>query len=130
MAYIRKEQVQEIRNALKKQFPNLKLSVKKNSYSSTLVVTVLKGDVDFFNEINKERFSNDPTSQGYIDVNPYWFRDHFKGQSLEILEAMEKTIKTLGNWFDHSDSMTDYFHTAFYIDYNIGTWEKPYEKVA
>lgn len=129
MAYINKETVQQVRDALKKEFPNLKLSVKKNAHSSTLIVTVLKGDVDFFNEINKDRFSYDPTDKGYIDVNPYWFKDHFKGQSLEVLQKIDEVVKKVGNWFDESDAMSDYFHTAFYVDYNIGTWEKPYQKV-
>jgi hypothetical protein len=30
------------------------------------------------------------------------------------------------DWFDESDSMTDYFHTAFYTDINVGRWNKPY----
>ena len=129
MAYIRKETVQEIRNALKKEFPNLKLSVRKNAHSSTLEVTILKGDVDFFNEIKLDKFAYNPVKDGYIDVNPYWYHDHFEGKSLETLQKIEKTVKKLGNWFDHSDSMTDYFHTAFYIDYGIGSYKKPYEKV-
>jgi hypothetical protein len=29
-------------------------------------------------------------------------------------------------WFDKSDSMTDYFHTAFYYDIQVGKWDRPY----
>ena len=32
-------------------------------------------------------------------------------------------------YFDHSDAMTDYFHTAFYTHLNIGQWDKDYECV-
>ena len=28
-------------------------------------------------------------------------------------------------WFDKSDSMIDYFHTAWYNDIKIGGWDKP-----
>ena len=30
-------------------------------------------------------------------------------------------------WFDKSDSMIDYFHTAWYNDIKIGEWNKPVE---
>ena len=29
-------------------------------------------------------------------------------------------------WYDKSDAMVDYFDTAYYIDINIGKWNKPY----
>jgi hypothetical protein len=52
------------------------------------------------------------------------------------LKKVLKIIKTAPGkavdgqeWFDDSDIMTDYFHTAFYIDLQIGTWEKPYELI-
>jgi hypothetical protein len=41
------------------------------------------------------------------------------------LKELEVAMK--GNdWFDDSDSMTDYFHTAYYIGINIGNWDKDY----
>ena len=30
------------------------------------------------------------------------------------------------DWYDKSDAMTDYFNTAYYVDVNIGKWDKPY----
>ena len=39
----------------------------------------------------------------------------------ELVVAMKGT-----KWFDKSDIMTDYFHTAYYIDINVGKWNKPY----
>ena len=29
-------------------------------------------------------------------------------------------------WYDKSDAMVDYFDTAYYVDINIGKWNKPY----
>ena len=43
----------------------------------------------------------------------------------ELLAAMKGD-----DWFDKSDSMTDYFHTAFYNDIKIGDWQKPYKVVS
>jgi hypothetical protein len=33
------------------------------------------------------------------------------------------------DWFDHSDSMVDYFHTAYYFSLSVGDWSKPYVQV-
>ena len=33
-------------------------------------------------------------------------------------------------WFDKSDSMTDYFHVAFYIHLYVGHHEKGYEMIS
>jgi hypothetical protein len=30
------------------------------------------------------------------------------------------------DFFDHSDSQTDYFHLSHYTDINIGKWDRPY----
>jgi len=46
---------------------------------------------------------------------------------LELLEAMKGEGT---GWFDKSDIMTDYFHTAWYNDINIGKWNKAYEVTA
>ena len=59
-----------------------------------------------------------------VDVNPYWFKEHFSGVAksflLELFQAMNK-----GN-HDNSDIMTDYFDVGWYVDVNIGKWDKPY----
>jgi hypothetical protein len=30
------------------------------------------------------------------------------------------------DWYDNSDAQTDYFEMAYYIEVNIGKWDKPY----
>ena len=30
-------------------------------------------------------------------------------------------------WFDKSDLMTDYHHIAYYLNINVGKWDKPYQ---
>lgn len=30
------------------------------------------------------------------------------------------------NWFDKSDSMIDYFHVAWYLNINVGDFQRPY----
>ena len=125
MAYIRTEEVREIRNALKEQFPNLKFSVKKQHYSS-IKVSIKKGDIDF---------SDIMRDFGYADINHYHLGQY--GSHQHLLEKIDKVIKKAPalaeggrEWYDRSDAMTDYFDTAFYYNISIGDYNKPYEKVA
>ena len=123
MAFINAKDVQAIRNELKKEFPNLKFGVKKHRHSS-VSVTVRSGDVDF----------SDITQNGYAQVNQYHL--HFTGQHEPMFKRMVEIVKTAPmrgegywanrGWYDNSDSMTDYFDTAYYFDINVGDWSTPY----
>lgn len=72
----------------------------------------------------------------WMDQNPDQFERHvdiadrihilFTPEQNKFLDKVEEIIKTapfhagVGDlWFDKSDMMTDYFHTAFYISINI-----------
>ena len=59
------------------------------------------------------------------DVNTYWIEDHYEGVAkdflLELKDAMEGP-----KFFNHDDSMTDYFHRAHYIDIKIGAYDRSY----
>ena len=48
---------------------------------------------------------------------------------IKILETIKKapgTIEGGREWFDKSDAMSDYFHTAFYIDLSLGKRDKAF----
>ena len=45
---------------------------------------------------------------------------------IKFLNEVLDTIKKAGTWYDESNAQIDYFNTAFYIDINIGRWDKPY----
>ena len=51
MAYINKEDVKAIRNELKKQYPNIKFSVRKDPVPS-VQITLVSGDIDFYDGTN------------------------------------------------------------------------------
>ena len=59
-----------------------------------------------------------------IQVNPYWYKDHFNGESYHFLSEVIPAMNA-GNW-DESDIQTDYFNVGWYVDVNIGKWNKPY----
>ena len=114
MAYVSNETKAKIHAALKPVFKkyDIKATVGRNSYKSTLVVNVAAGPIDF--------------GKTHQQVNVYWVDDHYTGKAKDFLNEVLDTIKAAGEWFDESNSQIDYFHTAFYIDINIGRWDKPY----
>ena len=121
MAYIKTEEVAAIRGQLKEKFKGLKFSVRKQHHSS-VSVTIKAGNVDFSDILD---------DSGYAQINQYWLNR--TGKHEHLFEEIYKVIKTAPasveggrEWFDDSDSMTDYFHTAFYFSVNVGSWDKPY----
>jgi hypothetical protein len=134
MAYMSQDRKQQLAPAIKAILTKYKikgtLSVR---HHSTLVLNIKSGPIDFIDNYNKTvaqlpRYANDPLgfrkAEGSIDVNPYWYHEHFSGKAkqflAEILAAMHK-----GN-HDNSDIQTDYFDVGWYVDVNIGQWNKPY----
>ena len=125
MAYISATDVQAIRAELKQKFPKWKFSVRKGSGSLSVDVNIMQGTESF-----DDHFSN---GRRYAQVNQYWIADHFKDsserQAIEMInEIMHNAPGRAGGkvFFDESDAMTDYFHTAFYTHLSIGKWDKDY----
>jgi hypothetical protein len=124
MAYITKEETAEIRNNLKKAYPEIKFSVRMRHHS-TVLVTILESPYNFelngkdYRDVNAYHFDTDSERQDYDGntIKPHTHRDILKG-ILAIISA---------NHWDKSDIMTDYFHCAFYYDLSIGSWQKPYK---
>jgi hypothetical protein len=126
MAYIKTEEVREIRNALKEEFgPDLKFGVKKQHYSS-ITVTIKKGNVDFSDITGREG------DLGYAQINQYHLGNYGDHRPLfeDIINVIKKAPgKAEGGreWYDKSDAQYDYFNTAFYFNIEVGNYNKPYE---
>ena len=134
MAYMNQERKAKITQALKPVLAKYKvkgsLSVRNHM---TIALTLKSGAIDFIGNSNKV-CGNDHyqvargfklNTNGYDQVNPYWFQDHYDGVAKEFLTGAFQALKA-ANWFDESDAMTDYFNTAYYVDINIGKWNKSY----
>lgn len=124
MAYMSQEKKKAIHKNLK---PILKkyglsgtLSVR---HHSTLVLNIRWGKINFFDHLT---FDPDhwTIQKQHIDVNPYHFRNHFTGVALDALTEIFAVLND-GNW-NKSDIMTDYHNVGWYVDVNIGQWNKPY----
>lgn len=123
MAYMNQERKAVIAAALK---PVLKKYGVKGTLSvrnhSSIVLNVKSGEVDFFEDYGDRE---DARKFG-IQVNPYWFHEHFEGVSRAFLTEAFDALKSAG-YYNNSDAMTDYFDVAYYYDINIGRWNKPYQ---
>jgi hypothetical protein len=135
MAYMNQERKAKITKMLKPILAKYKvkgsLSVRNHS---TIVLTLKSGAIDFIGNSNRV-CGNDfyqvqrgfkPTTSGYDQVNPYWFQDHYDGDAKAFLTEAFKALKS-ADWYDESNAMIDYFNIAYYVDINIGKWDKPYE---
>ena len=120
---------------------NLKPILKKYGVKATLAVhdhstialNVKSGPIDFIeNYIDNVSVTcadeHSLRENRSISVNPYWFQDHFTGTAKKFLTEAMAALKSAG-WYDRSDSMTDYFDTAYYVEINVGKWNRPYEFV-
>ena len=126
MAYISANEVAAIRKELKAQFPKFRFGVRKGSGSLSVDVTVKSGPADF-----SDIFHN----VGHGQINHHWLCNYGKHQAffeqvMRIIKIAPATVPGRRRWFDESDAMTDYFHTAFYIHLSVGSWNKDYVCVA
>lgn len=123
MAYMNQEKkaviAAKLKPVLKKYGVKGTLSVRNHS---SIVLNVKSGKIDFFTDYGDRE---DARKFG-IQVNPYWFQDHYVGTAKKFLAEAFDALKSAG-YYNNSDAMTDYFDTAYYYDINIGKWNKPYE---
>ena len=117
MSYMSQEKKKElaprIKGVLKKYGVKGSIAVR---HHSTLVINLKSGVINF------------KAQSEHYQVNPYHVESQWTGVAKEfLLELLEAMKGEATGWFDKSDIMTDYFHTAWYNDMNIGQWNKPYQ---
>jgi hypothetical protein len=118
MAYVSQQMKAElaptIKSILKKYGIKGSLAVQNHS---TLVLNIKSGKIDFAKDSTSDNFN--------YQVNTYWVHEHYTGKAKKFLAEVIAAMKG-PKFFDHSDSMSDYFHVSHYIDINLGKWNKPY----
>lgn len=132
MAYIDQDKKAElavgIKAVLKKYGMRGTISIR---HHMALVVTVKSGSLDIIGNwyetgIKNGDFDNNKEKPTSLDVNYYYIEEHYTGLVKDFLLELKGAMLGCG-WYDNSDIMSDYFDTAWYIDINIGKWDKPYE---
>lgn len=137
MAYMSQEKKASIAPAVKaicKKY-GVKASLAVRNHS-VLCLNIKSGPIDFVGNVNRViesqpgGFRNgrpaDPIKQ-HLSINPYWYKEHFDGKALAFLSEVLPALN-VGN-HDRSDIQSDYFDVGWYVDVNVGAWDKPYQIV-
>jgi hypothetical protein len=132
MAYMSQERKKSIAPKVKKVLAKYgvkgTLAVRNHS---TLVLNIKSGKLDFIGNFNDVMANSwewgrpvETRAKDSLDVNPYHYEKHYSGEVLEFFEELFP-IMNAGN-HDNSDIQTDYFDVGWYVDVNVGNWDKPY----
>lgn len=132
MAYFSQEKKKKIQPKVKAicEKYGIKASLAVQHHS-TVVLNIKSGVIDFienYNEFVREdaecRHYGVAEAKDSLSVNVYHYQKHFTGKALAFLNEVIEVLNT--DNYDKSDRMTDYFNVGFYVDVNIGKWDKPY----
>lgn len=127
MAYINKEEIAAIRKELKAAFPDVKFSVR-NRHHSTADITVVSTKGDRYGLVEVLG------GEKYCGINEYYIQENFS-ENKAARDFLAKVNEIAHNapgraggkeFYDNSDSMTDYFDVAFYVNISVGRWDKPF----
>jgi hypothetical protein len=119
MAYmtqeLKKQKAPAIKKVLAKYGMKGTIGVRSNM---TLVVNLWSGKLNIMGE------TKGCADRKYLSINPYYLSDNHQGDTYFFLKELIAVMDD-GN-YDNSDVQTDYFDVGFYIDINVGSWDKPY----
>lgn len=134
MAYMNQEMKKELAPSIKKVLSKygVKGTIGVRNHM-VLVVNIKSGKLDilgnWFDTATKygttNNYGDEIKKPSYIQVNEFYIDEHYtdevKDFLLELLSAMKGD-----NWYNRTDIQTDYFDIAWYIDINVGSYDKPY----
>lgn len=114
---------------------SMKGTLGVNNYS-TLVLNIKEGALDLIGAANADnkavadrRGTTFYEVKDNYQVNPYYAHESTDKKVAsffkELVAAMNGKNSTVKN-HNNSDIMTDYFDVGWYIDINVGKWDKPY----
>lgn len=141
MAYMSQERKKEIAKevkavAKKYGFGGRDITVGVRHHSS-LVVNIFRGPLDLIGDANEHnRQYAERTGRPFYEVKgnyqAYWVTAAEKAVDptvADFFNDLAKAITSTG-YYNNSDAMTDYFDHDFYVDINVGRWDRDYEVTA
>ena len=112
-----KNKAREIRQTLKKEFPQIKFSITSNLHAIT--VTIVQAPINFLE-------GSERASRGHLQLNHHLIEDDFKNNE----EAKEVLLRIKELIFDEQRELTydgDYGSVPnYYGNIHIGKWDRPF----
>lgn len=131
MAYMNQERKAKLAPAVKAILKRYGVKGTLSTDSSTISLNIKSGTLDFIGDYNKTvgdrpgGFRLGSPAQDYLQVNPYWYDEHFSNKVIKKFMTEVMRALNTGN-HDNSDIQTDYFDVGWYVRVNVGKWNKPY----
>ena len=132
MAYMNQEKKKVLAPAIKAVLKKygMKGTIGVRHHSS-LVVTLQQGPLNFEGlDARGERIFYEATDgRFYSQVNTYHIDKFYNGVTADFLNELVAAMKgktSRGEWYNNTDIMTDYFDIAYYVNVNVGKWDKGY----
>jgi hypothetical protein len=103
---------------MKETYPDYTFSVRRDGYNA-IVIRLMKADFEAFIPGGKYKAS--------AGLNPYHLdkEEYITDRAKEVMTNVRDFVMSYN--FDDSDSMTDYYHTNFYLNLYIGGDKQPYK---
>lgn len=132
MPYISQEQKKKIQADLDPIFTKYSLKGTLSiHHHSTLVLKIHSGGIDFignYNKVLEERNRSDYSMmKDSIQINPFWYKEHFTGDALECLKEIIQTMQQYNGVLVEDGDYGTVPH--YYIEVNIG-YDKPYQLIS
>ena len=132
MAYVSQEMKKELAPGIKAVLKKygMKGSISINHHSS-LVVTLQEGPLCFegLDARGNDIFYTSTDGLHHSQVNTYHIDKFYSGESADFLNELVAAMKgktSRGEWYDKTDAMIDYFDIAYYVNVNVGKFDKGY----
>ena len=136
MAYINAEDVNHIRVALKKEFPQYKFSVTRDHHLG-VNINFMKGprfaEYEYFDRYSGEMKKDN--LDGHHQINHFHLESFYGKENAEILGKVSEIAHTAPGlaggkkYYNNNDIQSDYFDVAYYVSISVGKWNKEYEIV-
>ncbi len=129
MAYLdpaKKKDLDRQVKAVAKEY-GVKLTTRTVSYM-TYNITLRQSKYAFKNTV--ENYDGQQVQRR--NINHVWLKDNkqLTEEEKEFITKLKNIVFSKENgYYDHTDAQMDYFHTAWYLDIELGTYDKPYVQI-
>jgi hypothetical protein len=135
MAYMNQDKKRVIKTNLDAIFKPLGIKYSLRVRDNMAIdCTIKSAPIDLIGNFNHVMMTSDAwramsdilKERDYVSVNPYWYQDHYTGESKELLGKVFEALRS-ADYYDRSDAMVDYFDTAYYYGLSLGDYKTPFK---